>query len=143
MIPALSACTESPEPGIRTRSTTSAIADHLDLALARPDGLEEHDVLPGGVDEEQRLEGRLGEPAEMPARAHRADVHAGVEEVVGEPDPVAEQRAAGERARRVDRDDADGPASARTWATSALTSDDLPTPGGPVTPIEAARPGRG
>ena len=31
----------------------------------------------------------------------------GVEEVVGEPDPVAEQRALRERARRVDRDDAD------------------------------------
>ena len=43
----------------------------------------------------------------MAARPHRADEDARVEEVVGEPDPVAEQRALRERARRVDRDDAD------------------------------------
>ena len=82
-------------------------ADHLDLALARPDGLEEDDVLPGRVHEQQRLERRLGEPAEVPTRPHRADVDGRVEEVVGETDPVAQERPTGEGARRVDRDDAD------------------------------------
>jgi hypothetical protein len=82
--------------------------DDLDLALPRADRLEEDEVLAGGVEEEQRLERRLGEPAQVPARAHRPDVDAGIEEVVGEPDAVAEEGAARERARRVDRDDADG-----------------------------------
>ena len=48
----------------------------------------------------------------MAARAHRADEDALVEEVVGEADAVAEQRALRERARRVDRDHADGLAQA-------------------------------
>ena len=81
----------------------------LDLALSCADGLDEHDVLSGGVEEEDGLQRRLGESAEMPTRAHRADVDAGVEEVVGEPDSVAEQRTVREGARRIDRDDADRP----------------------------------
>ena len=77
----------------------------------------------------------------MAARPHRADVDAGVQEVVGEPDAVAEQRAARERARGVDGDDADRPvAGAQTCSTSAAMSDDFPTPGGPVTPMTAALP---
>src|SRR5262249_37685921 len=48
-----------------------------------------------------------GEPAEMASRPHRADEDLGVEEVVAEPDPVAEQRAVREGARGIDRDDAD------------------------------------
>ena len=115
--------------------------DHLDLALAGADRLEEDDVLAGRVEQEHRLQRRLREPAEMAARPHRADEDAGVEEVVGEPDPVAEQRALRERARRIDRDDArpSCPRS-RTCRTSALISDDLPTPGGPVTPTTNAEP---
>ena len=116
-------------------------ADHLDLALARADGLEEDQVLAGRVQDEQRLERRLRQAALVAAGAHRADEDARVEEVVGEPDAVAEQRALRERARRVDRDDADRALlAARTWRTSAPISVDLPTPGGPVTPIAYARP---
>ena len=107
MIPAFSACTESPEPGMSTSSDRVGDADHLDLALAGADRLEEDELLAGRVEHEQRLQRRLGEPAEVAARPHRADEDAGIEEVVGEPDPVAEQRAVRERARRVDRDDAD------------------------------------
>ena len=107
MIPAFSACTESPEPGIRTSTHLVGDAHHLDLALAGADRLEEDDVLAGRVEQQQRLERRLGQPAEVPARPHRADEHAGIEEVVDEADPVAEQRALRERARRIDRDDAD------------------------------------
>ena len=81
--------------------------DHLDLALARSDGLDEDDVLSGRVQDEQRLERRLGQPAEMPARAHRADEDLRVEEVLREPDAIAEQGALRERARRVDGDHAD------------------------------------
>jgi hypothetical protein len=54
------------------------------------------------------LQRRLRDAAEVPPRPHRADEDARVEEVVGEADAVAEQRALGERAGRVDRDHADG-----------------------------------
>ena len=83
MIPAFSAWIESPEPGISASTTVSAIESDADLALPGADGLEEDDVLAGRVEHEQRLERRLGEPAEVPARPHRADEDAGVEEVLG------------------------------------------------------------
>ena len=41
------------------------------------------------------------------AGGHGANEHAGIEEVVGEADAVAQQRALGEGARRIDCDDAD------------------------------------
>jgi hypothetical protein len=43
----------------------------------------------------------------MTAGAHRADEDLWIEEVLAETDPVAEQRALAERARRIDRDHAD------------------------------------
>src|SRR6476659_1697656 len=79
----------------------------LDLALARTDRLDEDDVLPRRVEEEHRLQGRLGEPPAVPARPHRPDVPPGVPEVVGEADPVAEKRPPREGARGVDGYDAD------------------------------------
>src|SRR5258708_8764787 len=51
--------------------------------------------------------GRARRPAGVPAARHAPDEHALVEEPVAHPDAVAEDRAAGERARRVDRDDGD------------------------------------
>ena len=122
MIPAFSAWIESPEPGISTSTTVSAIADHLDLALAGADRLEEDEVLAGRVEHEQRLQRRLREAAEVAARAHRADEDAGVEEVVGQADAVAEQRAVRERARRVDGDHADRPLLSRARGRRARRS---------------------
>src|SRR6185312_13696704 len=86
--------------------------DHLDLALAGADRLEEDHVLPGRIDEQERLERRLGQAAEMPAGSHGADVDVRVEKMIGKADAVAEQCAASERARRVDGDDADAPVEA-------------------------------
>ena len=135
MIPAFNACTESPEPGISTSRTVSAIPITSTSLCPAPTVSSSDELLAGGVQQERGLQRRLGEAAEMAARPHRADEDTRVEEVVGEPDPVAEERALGERARRVDRDHADGPiCAARTCRTMALISDDLPTPGGPVTP---------
>src|SRR6266536_209220 len=82
-------------------------ADDLDLALTGADGLEEDEILARRVEHEQCLQRRLGEPTEVAPRAHRADEDAGIEKVVGEPDPVAEQRPLREGARGIDRDDAD------------------------------------
>jgi len=65
--------------------------DHLDLALTGPDGLEEDELLARRIEDEQRLKRCLGKPAEVAACPHGADEHLGVEEVVGEPDPVAQE----------------------------------------------------
>ena len=112
MIPAFSAWIESPEPGISTSTTVSAIEITPTSLWPGADRLQEDDVLAGRVQHEQRLQRRLGEAAGVAARAHRADEDARVEEVVGEADPVAEQRALGERARRVDGDHPDRLAAA-------------------------------
>ena len=70
----------------------------------------------------------------MAARAHRANEDAWIEEVVGEADAVAEQRAMGERARRIDGDHADRALLSAEWPISPEMRLDFPTPGGPVIP---------
>ena len=81
---------------------------HLDLALPDADGLVEQDVAARRIHDHARQQRRLGDPAQMSARAHRADVDAGIQEVLGQPDAVAEQRAVRDVAGGVDRDHADG-----------------------------------
>ena len=135
MIPALSAWTESPEPGISTSRTVSATWSISTSLCPMPTVSTKRSSFPAASSTSSGLQRRLGEPAEVAARRHRADEHARVEEVVGEPDPVAEQRALGERARRVDRDDADGrPCRADVADAARAIELDFPTPGGPVTP---------
>ena len=56
------------------------------------------------------------EPAGVAARGHRPDEDVGVLGVGLHPDPVTEQRAAGDRRRRVDRDDGHGRDAARSLA---------------------------
>ena len=85
MIPAFNACTESPEPGISTSSTVSAIPITSTSLCPAPTVSSRIELLAGGIEEERRLQRRLGEPAEMAARAHRPDEHARIEEVVGKP----------------------------------------------------------
>ena len=85
----------------------SASAGDLDLGLPDADGLDQHHVAAGGVEHPQRLRRRPGQPAEVAAGGHRADVDARVGGVLLHPDPVAEQRAAGERRGRVDGEHAD------------------------------------
>ena len=69
------------------------VVDDVDLALADAHGLEEDVVLAGRVHKERGLERGLGEAAERAAGRHRADEDALVEEVVGEPDAVAQHGA--------------------------------------------------
>ena len=83
------------------------VVDDVDLGLADADRLEEDVVLARGVHEQRGLQRRLAQPAERAAVGHRADEDAGVEEVLGQADAVAEQRAVGERRRRVDREHGD------------------------------------
>ena len=83
------------------------VVDDVDLRLADADGLDQDVVLAGRVHHQRHLQGRLGEAAESAPRGHRADEDAGVEEVVGEADAVAEQGAAGEGAGGIDREHRD------------------------------------
>ncbi|MNT58337.1 hypothetical protein D3C72_1957650 [compost metagenome] len=62
---------------------------HLDLGLAHADGLDHHHLETRGV---EHADGRLRgdrEPAEVPARAHRADVDARVAGVRGHAHAIA------------------------------------------------------
>jgi hypothetical protein len=102
MIPAFSAWMESPEPGMRMRTTVSAWSITSISAWPTPDRLQEDVLLARGVHEQRGLQRRLAEAAERPAVGHGADEHARIEEVLGQPDAVAEQRAVGERRARVD-----------------------------------------
>src|SRR4029077_13715673 len=74
---------------------------------AHADGLDEHDVGPERVEHVHDSRRRAREPARMPATRHRADEDALIEETLAHPDTVAEDRAAAERARRIDGDDRD------------------------------------
>ena len=60
-----------------------------------------------GVEQADRLGGRERQPAEVAAGGHRADEHAAVGGVVLHAHPVAEDRPARERRRRVDREHGD------------------------------------
>ena len=112
----------------------------LDLGLADADGLDQHHVAAGRVQHPDGLRGRRGQPAEVAAGGHRPDEHAGVGRVVLHPHPVAEQRPAGERRGRVDREHADPVPLPAQRPTSIEVEVDLPTPGEPVSPITRARP---
>ncbi len=120
MMPALSAWTSSPAPGTIVDDRHVGRAHDVDFVLADADGLDQDDVLAGRV--EQRAPTSLvasRQAAQMPARRHAADEHAVVTGVRLHAHAVAEDRAAGERARRIDGHDADRSARRREAARSA------------------------
>ena len=119
MMPAFSACTSSPVPGTSRTMRDVGRADDVDFVLADADRLDEHDVLAGGVEHERGIAGRAREAAQVAARRHAADEHAGVGGVRLHADAIAEDGAAGERARRIDGDDADASARAAGARRSA------------------------
>ena len=110
----------------------------LELDLADPDGLDEHELEADRAEHRERVGDRDREAAEVAPRRERADEHARVEGVVLHPDAVAEDRPAAERRRRVDAQHAEladvravRRRSARAMpVTSRSVSVDLPAPGG-------------
>ena len=114
-MPALSACTSSPVPGTSVTIETSAVRTMSTSSWPTPTVSMMTMSLPGGVEDERGVARRAGQAAEVAARRHAADEDAGVAGVRLHPHAIAEDRAAGERAGRIDRDDADGlPASAES-----------------------------
>ncbi len=127
--PALSAWIESPEPGISTSTIVSAWSMMSISAWPTPDGLDEHVLASGRVEQQGGLQRRLREAAQRAAVGHRADEHARVEEVLGQADAIAQQRTMGERRGRVDREHPTVEPRSRRAFVIAPTSVDLPTPG--------------
>ena len=96
-------------------------------------------VVAGRVEDADRLGSGERHPTEMSARGHRPDEHAGVGGVLLHPDAVAQQRAAGVRGGRIDREHRDRAVRVRARTrTSPAASVDFPTPGAPVRPIVEA-----
>ena len=80
---------------------------HFDLDLSHPDGLHDHPVVTGGVEQARGLWRRRRQTTQVSACRHRTDEHARVGGVLLHAHPIAENRAARERARRVDGEHAD------------------------------------
>ena len=87
------------------------LARHLHLDLADADGLDEDEVVADRIEQPDGLRRRQRETSEVPPRGHRTDEHPGVGGVVLHPHPVAEDRPARERRRRVDGEHGDGTAA--------------------------------
>jgi hypothetical protein len=84
----------------------------LDLVLPDTHRLDQYHVVAGGVEGGDHIAGGTGEAAQVAARGHAAHEDARVAEQVLHADAVAEDRAAAEGARRIDRGDANRPVAA-------------------------------
>jgi hypothetical protein len=120
MIPALMICTESPAAGVVTTTVVSAVCITSSSDWPTPT-----------VSSRQRSRplASIRQAAEVSARGHGADVDAAVERVALHAHPVAEDGAAAERARRVDRDDAHGVARLAPALDDAVTEGALAAAG--------------
>ena len=98
-----------PHPGGQEHDRRVGQGHDLHLRLAHPHRLDQDHVAPGGVEDAQGLRRRGRQTTQMAAGGHRSDEHPGVRRVVTHPDPIAEQRATGERRAGVDREHADAP----------------------------------
>jgi hypothetical protein len=110
----------------------------LRLGLADAHRLDEDAVEDRGQHRDRGPRG-VGESAESLARGHRAQEHAAVAGPCADAGAIAEQRAARDAARRIDRDDPDRLVALAQPRTSASSSVDLPQPGAPVRPMRASR----
>src|SRR5690606_33956933 len=86
-------------------------AHDVELGLTDTDRLDEDEIEAERVEQMDDLARRTREPAVSAARREAPDEHPLVEEMRLHADAVAEDRASRERARRIDRDDADGRAA--------------------------------
>ena len=109
--PAFITCTVSPASGHEDHDDRVGEPHDVELGLPDADRLDEHDVHAEGVEQPDDVARRARQAAVAAARGEAADEDARVEEVRLHADAVAEHGAARERARRVDRDDADPPAA--------------------------------
>ena len=83
------------------------VVDDLHLLLPGPHGLHHDDLFPHDIHDMDGVADGLGEAAQGAAGGEAADEDAGVFGVALHPDPVAQDRAAGEGGGRIDGQDAD------------------------------------
>ena len=70
-------------------------ARDVDFVLAHANRFDDDDLVPGRVEDVDRVERSAGEPAERSARGHAPDEHTGVAADFTHPDAIAENRPAG------------------------------------------------
>ena len=106
--PALAACTASPQPGFTTTTVVSAWPAISTSTWPTPTVSTMIHGVPIASSTRDGLGCRDREPTEVTTGRHRADEHTRVGRVVLHADAVAEDRAAAERAGRIDGEDGDG-----------------------------------
>ncbi len=111
MMPALSACTSSPLPGTVITIEISAVRTMSISSCPTPTVSISTTSFPAASSTSATSVGRARESSEMSAGRHTADEHAGVAGVRLHAHAIPEDRSAGERARRIDGNDADGAAT--------------------------------
>ena len=118
MMPALSACTRRRCPGTSVDDRHVGGADDVDFVLADADGFDDDDR-PCRRRRARARHRRSRAPGRRDAaRRHAADEHAVVGRCACMRSAIAEHRAAGERAGRIDGDHADGRAARRELGRS-------------------------
>src|SRR5581483_5985593 len=78
-----------------------------ELGLSDADGLDDDDIVAEGIEQLHDFAGGAAESAVAPARREASDIDRLILVVIGHPDPVAEDRASGEGAGGIDREDGD------------------------------------
>ena len=81
-------------------------ARNLDLVLAHTDGFDGDEIFAGSVEHDRRIRRGTREAAKMAACGHTANKDAGIVRMRLHPNAIPEHGAATERARRIDREDA-------------------------------------
>ena len=109
MRPAFMSCTSSPASGTNDDDPDVGKPRDVELVLTDADRFDEDDVEPRGVEHVSRPGRRAREASELSPRRQTADEDAGIGRVRLHPHTVTEERAAAERARRIDREHTDRP----------------------------------
>jgi hypothetical protein len=139
--PFLMACRSSPALGSCSSTKHVGHAGHRGLALAHAHGLDDDDIVPGGLAHQHRLARLLGHAAQRAAAGAGTDVGAGRP---CQPLPCASCRRGWSRPRSLD--DGSTASTATRWPRairnrpSASMKVLLPTPGTPLMPRRKLRP---
>ena len=104
---------------------------NFNFALPDADRFDQHDVEAERIHQQQRVGGRARDAAEMAAASHRANKDVGVDEMFGQTNAIAEQRAVRKRRTRIDGDNADAAAERTRFAHDGRRQRRLADPGRP------------
>ena len=129
-----------PQPGVTTTIVVSAVPAIATSTWPTPTVSTRTHAYPAASSTRTACGVARDSPPISPARGHGAHEHAVVGVVILHADAVAEDGAAGEGARGIDREHRHPVAARRRRATRPSVSVDFPAPGAPVIPTTAAFP---